>query len=271
MQLAGVFASFGTKVTMLTSAARVLDMLDEELAAAAVAGLGGLGVRFVTGCRFEGASGSEGALTAHLTDASGQPHTIEAQRVLLAVGRRPDVTGLDLEAAGVELDRGRVVHDTFMRTSNPSIWVAGDAAGGMMQTPVANMEGRTVAASIISGTPTAPDCSVVPVTAFTVPELATVGLTEAQARETYDDVVVSRVPFDELGQAIVSDERHGFVKLVATEPGHVIVGAQIAAPGAADLIYSAAIALRAGWTLEDIGSLPAVHPSFAEALYYAGR
>ncbi|MBI5232273.1 MAG: NAD(P)/FAD-dependent oxidoreductase [Coriobacteriales bacterium] len=269
MEMAGIFASFGTKVTMLVRASRPLEMLDADLAAVAVRRLESMGVVVHTGATLTSIDGARGQLAARFTDALGATRSVAAERVLMATGRRPEFGMLDLEAAGVELENGRIVHDAFQRTTNPNVWVAGDAAGGVMQTPIANMEGRTVAMSIASGEPTPPDCRAVPITVFTVPQLATVGMTEDQAAAANRAVDVHRIEFDDISSAIIEDERDGFAKLVLDDADGAILGAQMAGPTACDCIYSAAVAVRAGWKVTDLAALPAVHPSFAEAFYYA--
>ena len=184
MEMAGIYASFGSRVTVVTRPDRVLEMLDPELAETAVRCLSGLGVEFIPGCTVSAIQGAPGALVLHGSTDAGGDVSIEATNVILAIGRRPCVCGLEPEAAAVATDdRGHVVVDEYLRTTNPRVWAVGDAAGGMMQTPVANLEGRTVGRSIDEGVPSHPDCSAMPVTCFTVPQLASVGHTETSARE----------------------------------------------------------------------------------------
>ncbi len=270
LEFAGIFASFGSRVTVVTSGPRPLEMADEDAAAVCVRHLLRLGVEFHTGCRMEGLSGTEGAIQARFTDADGALHEGAYSRVLVATGRRPAVAELDLDAADVEVDpHARVVHDAYLRTSNPNVWVAGDAAGGMMQTPVASLEGRTVAVSIDSGVPIAPDCSAIPTTVFTVPPIAQVGLTEAQARDQGIAYRISQMPFQFSGAAIVEDERDGLVKYLFAEDDDRLLGAHIAGPTAADLIYGPAMALRMGATSADLRAVLGIHPAYSELLNWA--
>jgi len=271
MEMAGIYASFGTRVTVATRPERVLDMLDAELAETAVRHLSGLGVQFMTGCSVTAIEGQAGALVVRATDAKGAAGALEAERVIMAVGRRPDVARLDLDAAGVGTDgQGHIVVDEYLRTTNPQVWAAGDAAGGMMQTPVANLEGRTVGQSIDEGIPTHPDCWAMPITCFTLPQLATVGDTEQAARDRGVDVKVSRVGLGIVGAPIVDGETDGFLKIVVDSATDKILGCQIASPTASDIAYAAAIAIRCGQTAEQLGRAVAIHPSHAEMLFYAG-
>jgi glutathione reductase (NADPH) len=270
LELAGIFASFGTKVTVLTRPHRILDMLDEDLADAAVLRLGTLGVRFVTGATVSAIKGQPGALALEVAGHDGT-ESEPFERVIVAVGRRPAVDKLDLEIADIETDaNGAVIVDASLRSTNPKVWFVGDAAGGMMQTPVASHEGWAVAQSIDSGIPVPPDCTAVPITCFTIPQLATVGLSEQDAKSRKIPVDCSRITIGSTGAGIITGETDGFVRLVTSAETNLILGCQIAGSSAADLIYSAAIAMKAGMTGAELGNVLAVHPSFAEAVAWSG-
>jgi dihydrolipoamide dehydrogenase len=271
LEMAGIFASLGTKVTIMTRPDRILEMMDSELAEVAARRLTELGVSIYTGCTLTGLTGQPGALRATLDDRDGVPHVLDAEKVLVATGRQPELSSLRLEAADIALDdQGHLVVDEFLRTTNPSVWAAGDVAGGMMQTPVASYEGRTVAASIDTGQPQHATCDAVPVTCFTVPQLATVGLTQEQAEARGLAVDVRRVSFEGVGAAIIEDWHDGFVKAVFDAESGRLLGMQTAGPTASDVIYSGAVAVKMGMTAEQLGDTLGVHPSYAEGFYYAG-
>ena len=158
--------------------------------------------------------------------------------------------------------------DDSLRTTNPRVWACGDSAAGMMQTPVASLEGLTVARSIESGTPQVPDLSAVPVACFTTPQLATVGLTMESAEKAGITATLHRIDSDSLGAAIVDDERDAFLQLVIGSDG-VVLGAQTAGPTASDTIYAAAVAVKARMNASELQGVLGVHPSYAEAQYYA--
>jgi pyruvate/2-oxoglutarate dehydrogenase complex dihydrolipoamide dehydrogenase (E3) component len=270
LELAAVYASFGTEVTIITSAVRPLEMLDEEVSSVPLRRLERMGVTLHASCRLEGLSGSPGAVTAEFSDADGDVHGRTWERVLVAVGRKPSLADLDLSAAGVEVDgRGGIVLDTSHRTTNPRIWAAGDAAGGKMQTPIANYQGRTVAHSIDSGKAVEIDTSAVPTCLFTTPQVAQVGLSEAQAHAAGIEVSVGRASFEFLGAAIIEDERDGLVKLLFAEEDGRLVGAHIAGPTASDLVYAMAVAMRCGATRDTLRATTGIHPAFCEALNWA--
>jgi pyruvate/2-oxoglutarate dehydrogenase complex dihydrolipoamide dehydrogenase (E3) component len=271
MELAAVFGSLGTTVSVLTRPDRVLDMLDAELATIAARRLDDLGVAVATGCSVGAVSGSPGALTVTATDASGNELRVDAERVLVATGRTPVLDGLELDAAGVAVDdKGRLVLDAHARTTNPRIWAAGDVTGGQMHTPVANYEGRVIAQAIDSGHPGFADCADVPITCFTYPELATVGLTEADAAASGTQVEVRRVHGGEIGAGVIEEWRDALVKVVFDAESRRVLGMQAAGPTASDIIYAGAVAIRTGMTAEQLGDTLAVHPSMADAFYYAG-
>lgn len=271
MEMAGIFASLGTAVTVLVRGGRPLEMLDDELARIATHGLESVGASVVTSTNVTAITSEAKGLRVAVTDGAGHVGTLGAERVLLATGRAPAIKSLGLEEAAVAIDAsGRLVLDEFGRTTNPRIWAAGDAAGGMMQTPVASLEGRAVAASIDTGTPVHADCRNVPVTCFTVPPVATVGLSEAAAKAKGIDARVRRIGFDSLGQAVIEAQTGGVFKLITAGDGDAVIGAQCAGPGAADLIYAAAVALAGGVSAPQLADLVAVHPSYAEAMHYAG-
>ncbi len=271
LEFAGIYASFGSRVTVIAADDRILPAADPDVAAVAARQLEHLGVTFVTGSHATALAGERGDISVEISEnRTGATRALSANRVLMATGRRPAVSGLDLEAACVESDGyGHVVLDTFQRSTNPRVWFAGDAAGGMMQTPVASYEGRTIAESIDSGTPKHLDCSTVPTTVYTIPQIASVGLTEEMARSRGLAVRVSSQTFEYLGAAIIENERDGLVKLVFGEDDDRLLGAQIAGPSASDLIYGLAVALKTKATAADLKNTLGVHPAYCEAINWA--
>jgi len=270
LEFAGIFASFGSEVTVVTSGERPLEMVDSDVAAVALRHLERLGVEFYSECRMQELSGSPGSVEAQFIDSAGTLHNSVHERVLMAVGRTPAITDLDVAVAGIEVDeRGRVVHDSYLRTTNPRVWIAGDAAGGMMHTPVASYEGRIVGESIDSGQPAAPDCHAIPSTVFTIPPLAQVGISEQEAQAKGLDVRVAKSTFEFSGAAIIENQRDGLVKYVfAAEDGRLL-GAQIAGFTAADLIYGPALALKLGAHDTDLQDALGIHPAYSEVLNWA--
>lgn len=265
-EFAGIYAAFGTKVTMLVRGDRLLPGYDPEIVAIAVRRLAAMGVdirlRAVTESIDCAESGSRVTL-------GGDGGVLEAERVVLATGRAPRIAELDPAAARLALDaRGNLVLDPLGRTSDPHVWAAGDARGDGMHTPLANAEGRHVALAMLGEAVDPLDTKALPTAVFTFPQLAQAGITEGQARAAAIEHVVHRQSLDTVGAAIIEDERDGLVKVVA-DPGGRLIGAQIAAPTAADLIYPYAVAIQAGLRLEDLQAVPAIHPSMSQAVEWA--
>jgi glutathione reductase (NADPH) len=270
MELAGIYAAFGTQVTVVVRRGEVLKGFDPEAAALAQAGLEALGVTFLLHTETKAIEGSRGALDLRVAAANGRDRSLASERVLAATGRVPAVDDLDLAAGGVEVnERGRPRLDASLCSrSNPRVWFAGDAAGGIELTPVAGLEGERVAQSMLTGEPQAVDLAGMPSACFTVPQVARVGLGEAELAARGAPYQVARGGFEYVAQAIIDDRRSGFVKLLAGEDGRLL-GAHLAGPQAAELIYTLALALRAGATLDDLREARPVHPTLSEALNWA--
>ena len=270
MEFAGIYAAFGTQVTVVVRGGDVLKGFDPEAAALAQAGLEALGVTFLLHTETRAIEGSRGRLELRVAGPDGRERTLACERVLAATGRVPAVDDLDLAAGGVEVDgRGRPSMDAGLRsTSNPRVWFAGDAAGGIELTPVAGLEGERVAQSMLTGEPQTVDLAGMPSACFTVPQVARVGLGEAELAARGAPYQVARGDFEYVAQAIIDDRRGGLVKLLAGEDGRLL-GAHLAGPQAAELIYTLALALRAGATLDDLQTARAVHPTLSEALNWA--
>ena len=270
MEFAGIYAAFGTAVTVVVRGGDVLKGFDPEAAALAQAGLEGLGVSLLLHTETRAIEGVRGDLELRVAGADGREDALACERVLAATGRVPAVDDLDLAAGGVEVDeRGRPRLDASLRSrSNPRVWFAGDAAGGIELTPVAGLEGERVAQSMLTGEPQAVDLAGMPSACFTVPQVARVGLGEAELAARGAPYLVARGDFEYVAQAIIDDRRRGLVKLLAGEDGRLL-GAHLAGPQAAELIYTLGLALRAGATLDDLREARPVHPTLSEALNWA--
>jgi len=264
MEFAGIYASFGTKVTVLVRD-DVLAAFDQETVVIAISMLEGLGVTFIRRASVTSVSGMAGDLTVHYTGPAGET-ALQAQRVLMATGRRANMDDLGLDVAGVELDEhGRPVLDSALRSTNPRVWFAGDAVGKMMHTPVANLHGHAVARSIISGEPQPVDTSAMPTACFTVPVLAQVGLSPEEADQRGIPYRIVRGTPEYVGQAIITDHREGLLKIIVAEDG-TILGAHVAGHSAAEIVYTYAIAVHAGLTIGQLAATRAIHPSLAEVI-----
>ncbi|MBN2405643.1 MAG: NAD(P)/FAD-dependent oxidoreductase [Coriobacteriia bacterium] len=265
MEFAGIYASFGTEVTMLVRDS-VLASFDAECVAIAVSELQALGVRFVYDASVTQIEGVRGDLIVRFTTSGDSQDRVSAERVLVATGRLPALDELNLDAADVHRDElGLPVLDASLRSTNPRVWFAGDATGQKMLTPVAHTQGVHVAQSIITGQPTAPDTSAIPTACFTVPALAQVGINEAEATARGISHRVIRGTPEYVGAAIITDRRAGLVKVLVTQDG-IVLGAHIAGHDAADLVYPYALAIRAGLSIAQLAGTSAIHPALTELI-----
>lgn len=204
-------------------------------------------------------------------EQEGKEFTVEADKVLLSVGVRPNSEGLGLAEAGVELDRrGHILVDNRCQTNVPGIFAIGDVTPGLYLAHRASKQG-IVAAEAIAGKPTVLDAKALPAAMFTDPEIAIVGLTEEAAKEQGREVSVGRFPFAALGRALAANEGEGFVKLIADPKDGTLLGAQIVGPEASNLIAETALAIEMGASVEDIGLTIHVHPTYPEAVMEAAE
>jgi dihydrolipoamide dehydrogenase len=197
--------------------------------------------------------------------------TSEFEQVLVAVGRRPNTDGLDLEKAGVAVDgRGLITVDEQTRTSAAGIHAIGDVAPGPMLAHKASREGK-VAAEVISGEPSAFDNRAIPAVVFTDPEIAWTGLTEREAGDRGRAVNVGRFPLAALGRARTVGRTDGFVKVISDPDSGLVLGAAMVGPRASELIAEATLAVEMGATLEDLLVTIHPHPTMSEAMMEAAE
>lgn len=196
---------------------------------------------------------------------------LEAEKLLVSIGRKFNSAGLGLEELGVEMDeRGRIVVDQTMETSVDDIYAVGDVVGGILLAHTATFEGLVAAENATGGHATM-NYHVVPACIFTTPEIGSVGLTADKAEEQGISVNVSRFSFGALGKALAMGEDYGFVQLVINTKNDQVLGAQIMGPHASDLIHEVAMAMHMGATAEDIASTIHAHPSLPEAIMEAAE
>ena len=199
-------------------------------------------------------------------EVDGKEEKVEADYVMVTVGRRPNTDDLGLEILGVEMtDRGLVKVDNQGRTNVKSIFAIGDIVPGAALAHKASYEAK-IAAEAIAGEPVAVDYRAMPAVAFTDPELATVGMTEKEAKEAGLNVKASKFSLGGNGRALSLNQTEGFVRLVTTKEDNVIVGGQVAGISASDIIAEIGLAVEAGMNAEDIALTIHSHPSLSEAV-----
>ncbi|MEH6904028.1 FAD-dependent oxidoreductase, partial [Bacillus safensis] len=197
-------------------------------------------------------------------EVKGEEKTVDADYVLVTVGRRPNTDELGLEQVGVELtDRGVVKTDKQCRTSVSNIYAIGDIVDGPPLAHKASYEGK-IAAEAIAGEPAEIDYLGIPAVVFSEPELATVGYTEAEAKAEGIEIVAAKFPFAANGRALSLDATDGFMKMITRKEDGLVIGAQIAGVGASDMISELSLAIEAGVTAEDIAMTIHAHPTLGE-------
>jgi dihydrolipoamide dehydrogenase len=254
-----MFAKFGSKVTVSYRGERLLRNMENELGEAALKGLQGLGAEVI----FHSTVQSAKAGTAVVKTAGGT-RNVGYDSLLVAAGRSPDFDGLGLEKTGVKIADGLISVDGAMRTADGNIYAVGDVVAGPQLAHKAFRQGK-VAAEHIAGKKSAYDNMAMPMVVFTEPELASVGLGEAEARKQGHDVVTGRMPLSASGRAKAAGKPEGFVKIVADRQGTVL-GVHVAGYDAGALIAEAALAIEMGAQLEDIAATIHAHPTMPESL-----
>jgi dihydrolipoamide dehydrogenase len=266
-----MFSSLGSRVTLLVSRQQVLPTKDPEVAAALEVNFLERGVTLLKGARANAIDRTEDEVIVTCDDG----RVVRASHAVLAIGSVPNTADLDVENAGVELDGGGYVHINHHCQSNvPHIYAAGDASGKLPLSSVAAMQGRKVAEHVM-GLHTLEhrhlDYDKAASAIFTEPEIADVGLAEAEAFALGRKIRVTKVPFSVTPKALINNDARGFVKIVSDPMTGVVLGGSIVGRHAAELISVLALAVTAGLRVNDIVESLLVHPALAEALAEAAE
>ncbi|HEY5156194.1 MAG TPA: FAD-dependent oxidoreductase [Acidimicrobiales bacterium] len=260
-----MFSSFGCKVTLIVSRQQVLPQKDPEVAAALEEDFLRRGVRLYMGARATAIEVDGEQVTVRCDDGRSAAGT----HALLAIGSIPNSEGLGLDAAGVKTDGGYVVVDHNCLSSVPGIYAAGDLSGKLPLSSVAAMQGRKIAEHAMglhAGPHRHLDYEKAASAIFTVPEIADVGLAEADAFASGRKIRVTKVPFSANAKALIENDPRGFVKIISDPATGVVLGGSIVGRNAAELISVIALAVTAGLRVTDIVESLLVHPALAEAL-----
>lgn len=264
-----IAARAGAQVTILQQGKRMLKQFDPDLVAWLMEAFGTLGIDVRTDTTVEGIEKNGLGYAVHAS-SHGEKITVEADLVVHAAGRKPDLAALDLEAGKVEVSQGRLQLNEYLQsTSNPSVYAAGDAAQmGPPLTPVASRDAKVVARNLLEGNRHSPDYSSVPSVAFTIPPIAAVGLTEEQAREKgLKFKMKSQKASDWFTARQAAEPVYGFKVLVEEGTG-LILGAHLVGPHVDEVINLFALAMRHKLTAEDIKSTMFAYPSGASDIGY---
>ncbi|WP_188433813.1 mercury(II) reductase [Kroppenstedtia guangzhouensis] len=269
LELGQYFHHLGAEVTLMQRSPRLLKTYEPEVSEAVTQVLTEQGIRLVTGASFECVEQNGGITTIHLT-IDGEKRVIEADAVLVATGRRPNTPALQLDAAGVQVgSRGEVVVDEYQQTSNPRIYAAGDVTLGPQFVYVAAHQGGIAAENALGTAKRKIDLRAVPGVTFTHPSIATVGLTEVEAKDQGHLVQSSVLPLEAVPRALVNRETTGVFKLVVDKQTQKVLGVHIVAENAGDVIFAATLAVKYGLTVEDLRETLAPYLTMAEGLKLA--
>lgn len=271
LELGQLFAHLGSKVTWVEALDRIAPFEEPEISAILRTHLEAEGATVHEGATAKRA-GRDGDRVWLVIDVDGRTERIEADHLLMATGRRPNTSGLGLDLAGVETDdRGAVVVDAGLATTNPSVWAAGDVTTTPQFVYVAAASGNIAAENALRDAGRELDLRTMPRVTFTTPSIASVGLTEAAARDGGHPVVTSILPLDAVPRALVNRDTIGTVKLVADESTGELLGAHVLADGAGDVIQAAVVAMNYHATVDEIAAMFHPYLTMSEALKLAAQ
>jgi dihydrolipoamide dehydrogenase len=266
-EFGSIFTNIGTKVTVIEMLPRILMQTDEELAKRLTQMLKKDGIEFHLDSQVIGVEEHEGKLAVRYKE-KGEEKLATGDTVLYATARWPYTDGLGLEELGVEMNGRSIKVDSQMQTNVPGVYAAGDVIGGIMLAHVAWEESKVAVRNML-GKRTKMEYGVVPAVVYSTPELASVGLTEADALDQGYEVKIGRFPFVANGRALGMGEPVGLVKIVSEAGSGEILGAHILGPHASDLIAEPVLAMEMGATAEDIDLTIHAHPTLPESVQEA--
>ncbi|HWW22447.1 MAG TPA: dihydrolipoyl dehydrogenase [Edaphobacter sp.] len=267
VEFASIFKSFGAEVTILEVLPRVVPVEDEEISKELLRSFKKRGIDVnlsIKDTKIE--KNKDGALVSW-TDSNGKPQSKQAEKVLVAVGRAPRTEGIGLEKTNIKPDRGFIMTNEWMETTEPGIYAIGDIVGGLPQLAhVGSMAGLVVAAKMAGKYAKPVNRTRIPGCTYTDPQIASVGLTEAQAKEKGFQVKVGKFPFVGNSKATIVDAHDGFVKVVSDAKYGEILGVHIIGPYATEIIAECVTAIELEATVEAMMFTIHAHPTVAEAL-----
>lgn len=263
VEFAGIFAGLGVETTLIYRGEKILRGFDEDLRDALTEEYGKRGIRIITGKVFTRLEKTGSGIVAHLSDGS----KLDADQVMFAIGRSPNVQGLGLDSAGVKLGKaGEIVVDRMQRTNVESVYAVGDVCNHHNLTPVAIREGHAFADSVFGKKPRSVDHEWIPTGVFSTPEIGTVGLPEHVAATREGGIDIYKARFRALKMTLAGRDERTVMKLIVERKSDRVLGCHVLGPDAGEIVQMAAIALRMGATKADFDATMALHPSAAEEL-----
>ena len=264
IEFASIFKALGVEITIVEMLPRILPSIDEEISRRLTQILKRKGIGIITDCKVKDIRKDNQNLGILVSKLEGGI-ILEAEKVLLAAGRVPELGNIDVQGLGIKLDKGVIKVDGRMRTNIPGIYAIGDVVGKIMLAHVASREG-IVAVENIFGKKVSMDYKAVPNCVFSIPEVASVGLTEEEARRGNSNIKVSKFPFRANSKALIMGETEGMVKIIANGDNLKLLGVHILGVHASDLIAEVTLALSMGATAKDIINTIHAHPTLEEMI-----
>ncbi|KUO55362.1 MAG: glutathione reductase [Sphingomonadales bacterium BRH_c42] len=264
VEFAGVFNALGSKVTLVNRSETILRSYEQGIVERLPPIMQARGMDLQFNARIEHVTKlDDGSLRVTLSNGA----VIDADQVLVATGRAPNTAGLGLENAGIALgSKGEIPVDAFSRTSCENIYAVGDVTDRVQLTPVAILEGHAFADTVFGGKPRKVDHATIPTAVFSQPSIASVGLTEEQARQQYSEINIYTSDFRPMKNIFSPRMERGFYKMVVDGASDRVLGLHMIGPESAEILQSAAIAIKAGLTKADFDDTTAIHPTMAEEL-----
>jgi len=270
VEFASAYARFGSQITVVEILDRILPLEDVDSSKELERALRKQ-MKIHTSTKFESVTKSKDGVRVQARTAAGEQLTVEAEKLLVSVGRSPVTEGLGLEGVGVRMERGFVTVDAFQRTSVPNIYAIGDLIPTPAYAHTASTEAVLAAEHIAGHAVHAINYDHTPNCTYCDPEVASVGLTEAEARKRGFEVKIGKFPLSVLGKVMILGEKHGMVKFVADAKHHELLGVHIVGPHATDLIAEAGIALTSEATVDEFVATIHAHPTVSEGIKEAAE
>ncbi len=267
LEFAYVFNGLGAKCTVVEMMGEILPVVDSEIAAELRKSLRRQGIEFLLNSKVSAVKRKGGGFEATVATEKGD-QTVECEVILVGAGRRGLVDDLGLDRAGIQVDKGRIPVNEKLQTNVPGVYAIGDVTGKMLLAHLASHQG-VVASENAMGHEAKIDYRAVPGPVFTDPELATVGMSEKEAREAGYDVLVGRFPFRPLGKPMAIGHQEGMVKIVSERKYGEVLGVHIVGPHASDLIAEGVTAIKLESTVDELMTMIHAHPTLAEAIHEA--
>ena len=271
VEFASVYSRFGAETTMVELLPRLVPLEDEEVSKELEKSFRKRGIKSQVDTKLEKLEKTEKGVVVTGKTSKGEAVRLEAEMLLVAVGRMPYTEGLGLEGTKIKVEKGFIQVDEFQQTAEKGVYAIGDVVPTPLLAHLASKEGIVAVEHIAGKNPQPINLRLVPNCTYCDPEVASVGLTEAKAKETGYDVNVGKFPFSASGKARILGEEEGFVKIVSEKKYDEILGVHIIGPHATEMIAEACVAMQLESTAEELGRTMHAHPTVSEAVMEAAE